>query len=177
MQIRFESDKGSIRSIHNLDRSTIRNRYALGFQTMTTLPNDVQVTMLLCDHAAVADGKLYLSGGGWTHIPASPVPFAIALLVQVPWSMGGQVVPFRLHLVSADGLPVMISDAAGQRPLQVEGQINVAHSSHQLPGSLLPVPLAFNFPGLPLPSGQRLVWQLEINGRASEKWSLPFDVQ
>ena len=144
---------------------------------MTTPPTEVQVTMLLCDHAAVAEGKLYVSGGGWTHIGAAPAPFGIALLIHVPWSMGERVVPFLLRLVSADGQQVMVNDAAGQRPLQVEGQINVGHSADRLPGSMIPVPLAFNFPGLPLPAGQRLVWQLEIDGRSSEQWSLAFDVR
>jgi len=144
---------------------------------VTTLPTDVHVTMLLCDHAAVAEGKLYLSGGGWTHIPPSPTPFAIALFIQVPWSLADRVVTFVLRLVGADGQPVMVSDEAGSRPLCVEGQINVGQTTSIRPGTMLPVPLAFNFPGLPLPAGERLVWQLEIDGRYREDWSLAFDVR
>ncbi len=144
---------------------------------MTTQPTDIQVTMLLCDHAAVAEGKLYVSGGGWTHITAAPTPFAIAMLIQVPWSMVDRAVPFVLTLVGADGQQVAVTDAAGQRPLQVEGQINVGRSADVRPGSMMPVPLAFNFPGLPLPAGERLVWQLEIEGSRRKEWSLAFDVR
>jgi len=144
---------------------------------MTVLPTDVQVTMLLCDHASVAEGKLYVSGGGWTHISDSPSPFAIALLVNVPWSMADRDLPFTLRLLGADGHQAVVNDATGSRPLQVDGQISVGRPPGTLPGSMLPVPLAFNFPGLPLPPGERLVWRLEIDGRHHDDWALAFDVR
>lgn len=133
--------------------------------------------MMLCDHASVAEGKLYLSGGGWTHISAAPAPFAIALLVQVPWSMADRTVSFTLRLLGADGRPVMVGAGADSHPLQVDGQINVGQPVGVRPGSMVPVPLAFNFPGLPLPPGERLVWRLEIDGQAHDQWSLAFDVR
>ena len=45
---------------------------------------DMKATMMLADHAQIADGKLFVSGGGWTWITAGS-PFGIALLMEVPW--------------------------------------------------------------------------------------------
>ncbi len=41
--------------------------------------------MMLCDAAAVADGKLYVHGGGWTHLwaPDTPTNMALAVLIAV----------------------------------------------------------------------------------------------
>lgn len=135
---------------------------------------DVRVTMLLADHAAVAEGKLYISGAGWTAIPSTPTPFAIALLVEVPWTLTDQAFPFHLRLVTADGIPVSIGD---QGPVQIEATVRCARPPHALAGSRVPVPLAFTFVGLALPPAQRLVWELEIDGRVQEEWRLSFDVQ
>ena len=42
---------------------------------------------MLADAAQVAGGKLYVLGGGWSVLYA-PAPFAIALKIEVPWSVG-----------------------------------------------------------------------------------------
>ena len=39
--------------------------------------------MLLCDSAQVADGKLYILGGGWSMTGPDPVPSAVALKIDV----------------------------------------------------------------------------------------------
>ena len=46
---------------------------------------DVKVTMLLCDAAQVADGKLFVLGGGWSLTGPDPMPSAIALKIDVGW--------------------------------------------------------------------------------------------
>ena len=38
--------------------------------------------MLLCDAAQVADGKLYILGGGWSMTGPDPVPSAVALKID-----------------------------------------------------------------------------------------------
>ena len=40
---------------------------------------NMRVTMLLADHAVVAEGKLYVNGGGWSIRPAAPTPMYLAL--------------------------------------------------------------------------------------------------
>jgi hypothetical protein len=59
--------------------------------------------MMLCDHAAVAEGKLFVSGGGWGLIGPAPSPSAIAILIEVPWDQTNRKVVFSLSLHSADG--------------------------------------------------------------------------
>ena len=48
----------------------------------------MKVTMLLCDSAQVADGKLYILGGGWSFVGPDPAPMALAIKVDVPWTEG-----------------------------------------------------------------------------------------
>lgn len=140
---------------------------------MTSLPTDVRATMLLADHAVVAEGKLYIAGAGWTTISSAPAPFAIALLVDVPWTMTDQPLSFQLRLVTADGQPVLVGDGA----VQVDGTFQCARPPGAPPGSRIPVPLAFTFAGLPLPPGQRFIWELAIDDQTNEEWRLAFDVR
>lgn len=44
----------------------------------------MKVTMMLADHAEVAEGKLFINGGGWTVTGPGPIPFGIALFIEVP---------------------------------------------------------------------------------------------
>ena len=44
----------------------------------------MKVTVMLADYAQGADGKLTIVGGGWSVTGPMPVPFAIAVLFQVP---------------------------------------------------------------------------------------------
>ena len=43
-----------------------------------------KATLLLADSAQVAEGKLYIIGGGWTVIGLG-TPSAVAVYVSVPW--------------------------------------------------------------------------------------------
>ena len=65
--------------------------------------------MILADGAQAVGGKLYMLGGGWTHLfvpqfPGPPVaPFAIALGVRVPYHLTNRRFSFSLELTDADG--------------------------------------------------------------------------
>jgi hypothetical protein len=63
----------------------------------------MRVTMLLCDYAQAADGKLNIIGGGWSLTGPRPTPFGIAVLFQVPWDQANARHSFRLELLDADG--------------------------------------------------------------------------
>jgi len=65
--------------------------------------------LLLADGAEAVGGKLYILGGGWTHlfvpeVPGPPFgPFAVALGVAVPYHLTNRRFTFMLELTDADG--------------------------------------------------------------------------
>ena len=134
----------------------------------------IKVTMLLCDHVSVAEGKFYINGGGWSVTGPDPTPMGIALLIGVPWSSAGSDVNFRLQLMLTDGYPVLANAASGGGPIAIEGNVHVDSPVGMSPGAHLDVPLAINFPALELPAGERLIWELELNGQRDSDWRLPF---
>ena len=59
----------------------------------------MRATMLLADYAQVAEGKLNVIGGGWTITGPLPSPFALALLIEVPWDRANEKHQLRLELI------------------------------------------------------------------------------
>ena len=135
----------------------------------------MKATILLCDAAQASDGKLNMLGAGWNVIGPQPAPFAIALLIDVPWDETGRTHHFELTLVDADGHPVVPAGATG--PLSVSGDLNVDRPAGLREGSDLRMPVAISFSPLTLALGQRYVWHLDINGQRDESWVAPFDVR
>ena len=76
----------------------------------------MKATILLCDAAQATDGKLNMLGAGWNVIGPQPAPFAIALLIDVPWDETGRSHYFELTLVDADGRPVRPAGADKPMP-------------------------------------------------------------
>jgi hypothetical protein len=107
--------------------------------------------MLLCDAAQVADGKLFVLGGGWSITGAQMGPSAIALKLEVPWDQTDVAHHWELYLVDADGRPVTIQT-----------------------GAPLDVPIAVNLPPLPVQGGERYEWRLTIDGESDEDWTVAF---
>lgn len=135
----------------------------------------MKVTMMLADHAAAADGKLYINGGGWTITGPDPSPSAIALLIDVPWDQTNRRHDLRLELVDADGQPVMVATPEGdQKPAQLLGAFEIGRPPGVTPGTPLAMPLALNIGPIPLPPGQRLRWNLYIDDLTREDWALSF---
>jgi uncharacterized protein DUF6941 len=64
--------------------------------------------MMVADGAQAVGGKLYVLGGGWTHLlmpqfPAKPAqPFFLAIGVTVPWHLTNRRFNFALELTDAD---------------------------------------------------------------------------
>lgn len=127
-------------------------------------PNDLRVTMMLCDHVQVAGGKLFISGGGWTQIAPQAGPTGLAILVSVPWTLANERIAFRVALVQADGEPVHQVGPLGPQPVEVNGEFEVGRPPGSVQGAPIEVPLALNFPPLALPPGSRLTWRLEMTG-------------
>jgi uncharacterized protein DUF6941 len=137
----------------------------------------VKVTMMLADYAQVADGKLTIVGGGWSVTGPMPVPFAIALLFEVPWDRANLKHVFRLELVDADGDPVIVSTDDGEDALVIEGEFEAGRPPGLKPGTPLDVPIAINLPGPPIPPGGRYEWRLTVNGQADGDWRLVFSTR
>lgn len=137
----------------------------------------IRVTMLLADHAAVAESKLYISGAGWSQTGPQPAPSAIALSLAVPWSMTNQAITFHLRLLREDGEPVMQPTPVGEAPIEVSGQFEVGRPPGLTAGTPIDVPLAFNIPPLPLPPGSRFSWELTIDGQCRDDWHLAFSTR
>ncbi len=138
----------------------------------THAPGQIRVTMLLADAAQVADSKLFILGGGISVIPATPAPLAIAAKIDVPWDRAEVLHDWKLELLDADGMPVMLNDL----PVLVQGQFQVNRVDNMQPGSPLPMPLAVNFSGLALPAGRRFAWRLVINDDTEPDWQVAFTV-
>jgi hypothetical protein len=137
----------------------------------------VKVTMLLADYAQVADGKLTIVGGGWSVTGPMPVPFAIAMLFEVPWDRANVKHRFRLDLVDTDGHVVFAPTEEGEEPVVIEGEFEAGRPPGMKPGTPLDVPIAINLPGPPVQPGGRFEWRLTVNGEGDTDWRLPFSTR
>jgi hypothetical protein len=130
--------------------------------------------MLLCDAAQVADGKLYILGGGWSMIGPDPVPSAVALKVDVDWHEAESDHHWELFLEDADGQPVAVETPEGTQPLEVRGDFTVNHPPGVPEGSPIDVAFAVNFGPITLEPATRYTWRLTIDGESLVGASLGF---
>jgi hypothetical protein len=137
----------------------------------------MRATMLLCDSAQVADGKLYILGGGWSLIGPDPAPTAVALKIDVDWTEVDRPHHWELFLVDEDGQPVLAETQEGTQPIEVRGDFEVARPAEIAEGTPVGVALALNFGPLPLLAGGRFAWRLMIDGAAQDDWSLSFSTR
>lgn len=131
------------------------------------------MTMLLADAAQVAEGKLYVLGGGLTVVGPRPQPLAVALVIAVPWDRANVTHNWVLELLDEDGHPV----PSAERPVVVRGRFEAGRPAGLRPGTSLSVPLAISFPTLPLATGHSYVWQLRIDDRSRDEWRAGFFVR
>ncbi len=139
------------------------------------LERPLKATMILCDHAQVADGKMNLLGGGWTLTGPGAAPFGIALMIDVPWRMTNTQHTFRIELIDLDGngvVPFGLED-----PVAIDGQFEVGRPPGVRTGTSLPFMAAVNSGPIGLPPGTHYEWRLTINGQAHDDWRLPFSVR
>jgi len=132
-----------------------------------------RVTILLADAAQVADHKLYVLGGGLTVIGPAPQPVGVAIGIEVPWDRANISHEWRLELPDEDGHPVLVGDQA----VEVAGRFEAGRPTGMKPGTPLLVPLAINFPRLPVIPGASYNWQFSIDGFSQTEWRLSFHVR
>lgn len=127
--------------------------------------------MLLCDAAQAAEGKLYVLGGGFSHVytPNAPATMALAILIAVPWNRANEQHNVQAALVTGDGQQVQMGDA----PIMAGGDLEVGRPPGLRAGTQLNTSLVFNFNGLILDIGD-YVWELQINGNTAAR--APFRV-
>jgi hypothetical protein len=134
----------------------------------------VKVTMLLCDAAQVADGKLFVLGGGWSLTGPDPMPSAIAMKIDVDWHEADRAHHWELYLEDQDGRPVMVETPEGHHPVEVRGEFTVTRPTTVPEGTPIDVALAVNLGPLPLVPGFRYNWRLAIDGDSQSDWALAF---
>jgi hypothetical protein len=134
---------------------------------------EVGVTMLLADAAQVADGKLFVLGGGLTAVGPAAQPVAVALVISVPWEAANVTHEWVLVLLDDDGNSV----PDDEHPVVIGGRFEAGRPAGTPAGAPIVVPLAINFPTLPVRSGRRYLWQLQINGASRTEWRLPLLVR
>jgi hypothetical protein len=122
--------------------------------------------MLLCDAAQVAEGKLYVLGGGWSVIGPQPMPMGVALKVDVDWHEASREHHWELFLEDADGQPVMIDTPDGKAPVELRGEFSVQLPQGVPEGSPVDVPMAINVGPLPLVPGSRYNWRFVVDGES-----------
>jgi len=138
---------------------------------------DVHVTMLLCDAAQVAEGKLYILGGGWSITGPGPVPSAIAIKIEVDWHEADRPHHWELFLEDADGRPVLVDTPEGAQPVEVRGEFAVEKPAGIPEGAPIDVALAVNLGPIPLEPGARYSWRLVIDGNALPGASVAFSTR
>jgi hypothetical protein len=136
----------------------------------------MRVTMMLADHAQVAEGKLYISGGGWNLTGPGPVTSGVALLFLVPWDRTNVKTSFELRLEDPDGHPVMQVGPLGEQPVRINGQFEVGRPAGAIPGTDINAPIAINTT-LQLQPEQRYTWVLEVDGRSEDDWRVSFSTR
>jgi hypothetical protein len=138
----------------------------------------MRATLLLADSAQVADGKLYVLGGGWNVTGPQPTPFALAMLIEVPWDRANEEHRLRVECLDADGRPVLVPQPDGsEEPLFFEAGFEIGRPPGLKPGSALNVPLAVNLPRQPLAPNSRYEWRLSIDGETDEDWRVAFSTR
>jgi hypothetical protein len=134
----------------------------------------MKVTMLLCDYAQVADGKLYIMGGGWSVTGPDPVASALAIKLDVPWNQANRHIKLQLDLVDGDGRPVEYTGPWGTQRVAFEATFEVGRPPGLKEGTPIDVPFAISIPPLALEPGGRYSWELKIDGNTKAEWHLGF---
>ena len=136
----------------------------------------MRVMMMLADSAQEVAGKLYILGGGWSIMSATPTPSAVAVHIHIPWDRANAQHSWLLELVDHDSEPVIVPGPAGEQPLRVGGNFEVGRPPGVPYGSELGISFAVTLGPIPLTPGGRYVWRLSINDETRDDWRLPFSI-
>jgi hypothetical protein len=128
----------------------------------------MRASMMLCDSAeTLSTGKLNIRGAGWSVVSSPTPPCAVAIKLEVPWTMRNVPLRLTLDLVDADGrkLGEVRGENDGVNPIPTAA-----------PGVPLDSSLVVPVPSFSLASG-RYAWQLQINTEVPDGGYLGFTVR
>jgi hypothetical protein len=132
---------------------------------------------LLADHAQAIGGKLYLMGAGWNVTGPAPTTLALAGILELDWDEANRPKHLSIELLTEDGAPVPVPTPTGDRPVQIDADVEVGRPPGTRPGTPFNIPIAINLGPLPIPPGGRYVWRFKIDGQTREDWRLPFSTR
>lgn len=122
--------------------------------------SDWNAVVLLCDFAQVAEGKLYVLGGGWSVCGPGPFVHSLAIKVEVPWDRANERHHIRAVLHDEDSHPVALGDPATE--ISFDGDFEVGRPPGMPAGVPLDLPMAVNFSALELPPGRGYFWSVGV---------------
>jgi hypothetical protein len=122
--------------------------------------------MLLADSAQVADGKLYILGGGWSVTGPDPTPSAVAAIVSVDEHEFNTEHHWELFLEDADGRLVQFETPEGSQTIEIRGDFSTTTPADLPAGSPVEMPIAVNFGPIPLAPASRFTWRMVVNGES-----------
>jgi hypothetical protein len=142
----------------------------------------MEIDVMLCDYAQVADNKLFISGANINRMSLPPdrtapyvVNFSAAGLVRVPWTATNEEHTLGFILETEDGRPPELPEGAGAaQGVGGEMRFTVGRPPQLSIGEEQMVPFGFNFQGLPLMRLGRYALSFSLDGMDVRR--LPFTV-
>lgn len=136
--------------------------------------SDIEVGGFLADSVAVAEGKLYIHGGGWNRIMVGSLParhdrIGIGLLLRADGTVRGPH-RFELRVLDPDDRELTLgADGGARRP---GGEVTLQGG---LGGEEIAIPLAINLDGMVLERPGR--YRLIVSVDGDDRLTLGFTVQ
>ena len=146
---------------------------------MTATRAAVGVQALVAESVAVADGRLFVHGGGWSHlrlpsVPALPGRLGIGLLISVPTGRTGDPIVLSLRVTDPDGMPVALvanPDMESLIAAEAVGTLVADPPPEGTPLASQVVPLAFNLDGLRIEQAGAHDVVVEVDGEEAARVS------
>lgn len=129
----------------------------------------MKARLLLARYAEVQNAMLYASGAGITEIGPDPSPFAIALLIEVPWDETSRRHELKVDIVDADGQPLVVPTPTGEQAFHIVAHFDVGRPPGSVQGRSFMVPVAMNLTPLPFRPGQGYVVRASIDDKVVDE--------
>ena len=172
-------DSGEVEESTPHSRDQVRaighGRIVVGAETSCPYPGCMRANILLCDHAQVADGKLFIHGAGISQVGAAS-PTALGILLYVPWNDTNREISYELTLLTQDGYSTLWTLDGESAEIRIGGTFEVGRPPGVRPGTPLEVCLAHNFAPFQGLQRGRYQWQLTIDSVNNSDWNVAFDL-
>ena len=121
---------------------------------------------MVADAVQVAQGKLFVLGGGWNTLmvrdfPAKHPVMAVAVLVTVPWSWADRPITIELDLEDGDGHRLF--------PSPIRQRLTVAKPAGMPQGSDIVVPRSFTISNLVFRQAGGYSFIVSVDGQVAER--------